>query len=120
MKWILFVFAWVSLLLGVIGAFLPILPTTPFLILSAYLFSKSSPRFHNWILSLPYAGEAILDWRANRVIKTKAKILCVSMITVSLTGLWVYSAIHLVVKILITAVLFSVASFVVTRKGHLS
>jgi len=62
-KHVLFVLAWVNFGLGIVGAFLPIIPTTPFLILSAYLFSKSSPKFHAWILNLPIAGDGIRDWQ---------------------------------------------------------
>ena len=76
----LFVLAWISFLLGFIGAFLPILPTTPFMILAAYLFSKSSPRMHSWLTSLPYFGNAIIDWENNRVIRPRAKITAVSVL----------------------------------------
>jgi uncharacterized protein len=117
-KIILFIIAWISFSLGVVGAFLPILPTTPFLILSAFLFSKSSPRFHQWILNLPIAGPAILDWRENRVIKTKAKILCASMILLSCFLIWSKASIHLAIKISVSLVLVSVGSFVVTRKSQ--
>jgi len=119
-KWVLFILAWISFGLGFIGAFLPILPTTPFLILSAFLFSKSSPKFHAWILSLPFAGEAILDWRENRIIKTRAKILCASMICLSLFLIWRSQTIPLIIQILVSTILVSVGSFVVTRKSRLS
>ena len=79
---ILFILGWVSVLLGLIGALLPVIPTTPFIILAAYLFSKSSPRVHSWLTSLPYFGDAIIDWETNRVIRPRAKALSVFIIVV--------------------------------------
>ncbi len=64
---------WISVLLGLVGVFVPILPTTPFLILAAFLFSKSSPRLHLWLTSMPYFGSAIIDWESNKVIRPRAK-----------------------------------------------
>ncbi len=118
MKLVLFIIGWVSFILGIIGAFLPIIPTTPFLILSAYLFSKSSPRFHAWILELPLAGPAINDWNQNQIIRTRAKILCATMITVSLSGMWIYAQVPLALKIIVSMILVSVGIFVVTRKSE--
>lgn len=117
MKPVWFIFAWISFALGIIGAFLPILPTTPFLILSAFLFSKSSPRFHAWLLNLPIAGEGIKDWQHNRVIRPRAKVLCATMILVSLGIIWMNSTILLAVKVIVSFILVSVGSFVVTRKS---
>jgi len=117
-KPLLFVIAWISFALGIIGAFLPILPTTPFLILSAFLFSKSSPRFHAWILTLPIAGDGIRDWRDNRVIKTRAKVLAVSMMILSLVMIWSSKKIALPIQVLVTLILASVGTFVGTRKSR--
>lgn len=117
MKPIWFIFAWISFVVGIIGAFLPILPTTPFLILSAFLFSKSSPRFHKWIIELPVAGDAVRDWQQNRVIKPRAKILCTLMIVVSLVVILMNQNIMLPVKIVVPLILVSVWSFVITRKS---
>ncbi len=115
---VLFIIAWISFALGIVGAFLPVLPTTPFLILSAYLFSKTSPKFHAWILSLPVAGEGIRDWRENRVIKTKAKIFAVSMMILSVVVIWNSEKIHLLIQILATTILVCVGCFVGTRKSR--
>jgi uncharacterized membrane protein YbaN (DUF454 family) len=112
-----FVLAWISFVVGIIGAFLPILPTTPFLILSAFLFSKSSPRFHKWIMELPIAGEGIRDWQNNRVIKPRAKILCTLMIFVSLVIIVMNQKILLPVRIIVPIILISVWSFVITRRS---
>jgi len=115
---VLFIFAWIFFGLGVIGAFLPVLPTTPFLLLSAYLFSKSSPRFHAWLLSLPLAGAALEDWNRRKVIRPKAKILCSSMITGSLIFIWLSVPIHVAIKVLITLILVSVMAFVNLQKSR--
>ncbi len=118
MKLVWFGIAWISFSLGIIGAFLPIIPTTPFLILSAYLFSKSSPRFHAWLLGLPIAGKGIKDWQENRVIRPRAKVLCATMITFSLAVIYSTPTIPLGVKLGVTVLLISVGSFVVTRKNR--
>jgi uncharacterized membrane protein YbaN (DUF454 family) len=112
-----FVLAWISFVIGIIGAFVPILPTTPFLILSAFLFSKSSPRFHKWIMELPIAGAGIRDWQNNRVIKPRAKILCTIMILISLVIIILNQKIILPVKVIVPLILISVWTFVITRKS---
>jgi uncharacterized protein len=66
---------WVAFALGFLGIFLPILPTTPFMLLAAFCFSKGSPRVHQWLLNLPHVGSLLRDWEQNRVIRLKAKIL---------------------------------------------
>jgi len=114
---LLFFFAWISFLLGMIGIFIPLLPTTPFLILSAFLFSKSSEKFHQWILSLPMAGPAIKEWRNHRVVRTKAKILCFVMISMSLYFILINNDIILLVKILVSLLLSSVLVYILTRKS---
>ncbi len=118
MKALWFALAWVSFALGITGAFLPILPTTPFLILSAFLFSKSSPRFHAWLLNLPFAGPGIKDWQTNRVINPRAKILCACMISLSLLLLWLRAPLPAALKVPLTLVLTCVGTFVVTRKSR--
>lgn len=60
--------------LGFVGAFLPVLPTTPFLILAAACFARSSPRFENWLLNHPRFGPLLKDWRARGAIPRKAKL----------------------------------------------
>ena len=68
--------------LGVIGAFLPILPTVPFLIVALWAFSKSSERFHNWLYHHKTYGPMLRDWDTYRVIPLWGKIWsCVAMFT---------------------------------------
>lgn len=115
LKPFLFVFGWIFTALGVIGAFLPILPTTPFFLLAAYCFSKSSPRFHQWLLSLPVMGAGLRDWEKNRVIRPKAKALCIIMILIGLVIIWRSSRIPQLAQWSATAIMVSVSGFVLTR-----
>lgn len=69
--------------LGFIGAFLPVLPTTPLMILALWGFSKGSETLHNWLYNHPKFGPALQDWDKYRVIPVKAKLTSVSMMLVS-------------------------------------
>ncbi len=66
-----------SLVLGIIGIFVPLLPTTPFLILSAFAFEKSSEKLHKWLMEHPQLGPPIEDWKKHKAISKKAKIYAV-------------------------------------------
>jgi uncharacterized membrane protein YbaN (DUF454 family) len=65
------------LALGLIGVVLPVLPTTPFLLLAAGCFAKSSPRLHGWLLSHRVFGPPIRNWEENGAISRRAKRLAV-------------------------------------------
>ena len=64
---------WASLVLGALGVLLPLLPTTPFLILAAYAFSRGSERLHAWLLNHRVFGPPIENWRRHRAISTGAR-----------------------------------------------
>ena len=80
---------WFFVVLAIIGAFLPILPTTPFLILALALFSKSSPRFHQMLLDNKWFGPSLKQWEQDKTLarttKYKATTLIVITFTVSIT-----------------------------------
>ena len=75
-----------SLGLGIIGIVLPILPTTPFVLLSAFAFSRSSPRLHAALLAHRTFGPLILQWQTERAIPRRAKIMAVTMMTLVFLG----------------------------------
>ncbi|WP_445399081.1 YbaN family protein [Zobellella sp. An-6] len=72
-----------SLGLGVLGAFLPVLPTTPFVLLSAFLFGKSSPRVHAWLVNHPWFGGMIHDWQAHRGLRAHVRRRALLLMTLS-------------------------------------
>ena len=65
---------WASLGLGALGAFLPLLPTVPFVILAAFCFARSSPRLEAWLLTHPTFGHHIVAWREKRAISRRGKL----------------------------------------------
>jgi uncharacterized protein len=71
-----------ALLLGAIGVVLPLLPTTPFVILAAFCFSRSSERLHQWLLNQRLFGPLIRDWETHGVIPLRIKWLSTTMMLV--------------------------------------
>ncbi|GEM_PF-443801 len=86
--WLRYVFITVgviSLLLGIIGVVTPVLPTTPFILLSGYCFARGSERFHDWILAHRYFGPMIRAFRDEKRIPLKAKIFATAMIAITMS-----------------------------------
>lgn len=75
-----FVLGWVMVALGFIGALLPVMPTTIFLIIAAWCFGRSSPRFEKWLLEHPVFGPTLVKWREHGAIPVRIKwIACGGM-----------------------------------------
>jgi len=84
MKLLLKTLGLISLVLGIIGAFLPLLPTTPFILLATYLFARSSPKMNNWILNHKIFGKIIHDYRVEKAITLHAKVVALTMLWLSM------------------------------------
>ncbi len=81
---------WLALLLGAIGVLMPVLPTTPFVLLAAFLFGKGSPRLRGWLLRHRLFGPIIADWEANGIIPVPVKWLACTMMGLAIgIALWV-------------------------------
>lgn len=84
-RYLYIVAGFISLALGIIGVVTPVLPTTPFILLSGYCFARGSERFHLWIMGHKYFGPMIRAFRDEKRIPLKAKILATAMIVVTMT-----------------------------------
>lgn len=67
------ILGWFSLITGIIGIFLPLLPTTPLVLLAAWCFSRSSERFHTWLIEHKVFGPILRDWQSSDGIPRKAR-----------------------------------------------
>lgn len=81
-------FAWICIGLGVVGIFLPLLPTTPFVLLASWAAPKGSPRLAAWLRQHPRLGPILANWQEQRAIPRRAKLLAV--ITMSSSWLMLY------------------------------
>ena len=115
MGYLFIAFGWISLGLGILGMFLPILPTTPFVLLAAFCFSKGSPRLHRWMLASPLFGPVIRDWQDGGVIRLPAKILATGFIVLSFASLTLFSRAPKVGKILLDVFALGVLAFIWSR-----
>jgi len=99
---------------GVVGAILPLLPTTPFLLLAAFAFARSSPRLHAGLLAHPHFGPMIDDWRRFGAINHRAKTA--SVVVMALTFAFsAYLGIDSSLLVAQGAVLGAATLFVLTR-----
>jgi uncharacterized membrane protein YbaN (DUF454 family) len=76
------VLGWFFVGLALLGAFLPLLPTTPFLLLASALFLKSSPRLNRWLLGTRLFGPFLRDWQRHRGVRPRVKVTAVLMLVV--------------------------------------
>jgi uncharacterized membrane protein YbaN (DUF454 family) len=91
--------------LGVVGIFVPLLPTTPFLLLAAACFARSSPRLHAWLLNNRWFGSYIRHYREHRAISLPAKVVSLAL----LWGVIGYTAIAVVTALWLRVLLAAIA-----------
>ncbi len=92
-----------SFVLGMIGLLLPVIPTTPFLLVSAHFYALSSERFYVWLLTNRFFGEYIRDWREHRGIPLRTKVWAILLLWVTIIASMVIVAIPIVCVITGTA-----------------
>jgi uncharacterized protein len=78
-RWLLKGLAAVSLVLAVVGAFLPVMPTVPFILLAAWAAARSSPKLSHWLENHPRMGPHIRDWRHGGVVRRPTKWIATVM-----------------------------------------
>jgi uncharacterized membrane protein YbaN (DUF454 family) len=117
-NWILTSLGLIFVIIGVVGIFLPLLPTTPFLLLAAFCFSKGSPQFHQWLLQHKRLGPPIRDWETRGVIRLPVKWVATSMLLVSAIFIYLKPTIPLAGKISFSVVALGALSFIWTRPSQ--
>lgn len=76
---ILYICGWISVLLAIAGAFLPLLPCTPFALLAGACFARSSPRAMQWLHRSPLLGSALRDWQRHRGLRLRSKLTAIGL-----------------------------------------
>ena len=113
----------VSLVLGVLGIFLPMLPTTPFLLLSAAAWVKASPSLYEWLINHKVLGEYIRNFREHRAIPLRVKIISVSLVWLTI-GYCIFAVVdkwwwaQLLMTLLAIAISWHILSFKTLKKKN--
>lgn len=121
MKIFLIIVGSVSLILGVLGIFLPMLPTTPFLLLSAAAWVKASPSLYEWLINHRVLGEYIRNFREHRAIPLRVKIISVSLVWLTI-GYCIFAVVdewwwaQVLMTLLATAISWHILSFKTLKK----
>ena len=114
-RYVSLLLGWLFLLLGIAGIPLPLLPTTPFLLLSAFFFSRSSPRLHRWLRAHRLFGAIIRDWEEHKRISLRAKISATLAIVLLFSASLVFGKLHVAINIMLVLVAVGVLVFIWTR-----
>lgn len=113
-----FVLGCLFVALGVIGAVLPLMPTTVFLIAAAWAFGKSSPKLERWLLSHPRFGPMVVAWRENGVIPRRGKIAACCGITLGYIIFYFSSQPPVWLACVVFLCMLAIALWIVSRPGE--
>lgn len=116
MAWILTFLGIISLSLGVMGAFVPVLPTTPFLLLSAALFLRGNRRLYDWLMNHPRMGTYISNFVKHKAVPMRVKIVSVLTLWITLLYCAIFVASHWALSILFIAIAIGVTIHILSYK----
>jgi len=114
-RWWFFLLGWIMVALGVVGIIVPGLPTTVFLIIAAWAFSRSSVRFQSWLWEHRALGRYVRAWHQHRVIPIRGKVLAVATMAASVVYMAVIKDGEWTVPLLMCVVLFPIGLYICTR-----
>lgn len=98
----------IALLLGIAGIVLPVLPTTPFVLLAAACYARASERFHQRLLAHPTLGPTICNWEENRSLSPRTKRIAIAMMTLSIAASIHVVRAHLWLQLMLAAIALGV------------
>ena len=103
---------------GIIGIFLPILPTTPFLLLAAACYARSSKRFYDWLMNNKWFGTYIKNYREGRGVPLKFKIFTISLLWITILVSVFFVINNYWVKIILILIAIGVTIHILTIKTY--
>ena len=109
---------WIAFSIGVVGAFLPVLPTTLFMIIALWAFSKSSVRFQRWLYHHRVFGPPLQRWHRYRVIPLSAKITALGMMAASLAYLVIFAGASWPVLVATGALMAAGAAYILSKPSQ--
>lgn len=115
MRPLLFILGWLLFALGFAGVFLPVLPTTPLMLLALWCFARSSDRFHGWLYTHKVFGPPLQQYREHGVIPLVAKFFAVLFMIASLIYLFVFLESATWLKALVTVLMALGAWFILSK-----
>jgi uncharacterized membrane protein YbaN (DUF454 family) len=102
--------------MGILGILLPLLPTTPFLLLAAACYAKGSKRFYNWLLNNKFFGKYIINYREGRGIPIKSKIATIILLWLTISYSVIFVVTIFIVQLLLILIAIGVTYHILTIK----
>ena len=115
-KYFLTVIGWVFVALGMIGIFLPLMPTTIFFLLAAACFARSSKKFYNWLIYHPGFGKFIKDYHEHRGLQLKSKIIAITLLIITIGSSVIFFTDKIYVRIILSIIAIGVSSYIISLK----
>ena len=112
-RWLWIIAGSISLALGLIGIFLPLLPTTPFLLLTAACYARGSSRLHNWLLNNKMFGEYIRNYREGKGIPARSKVMALILLWLTIGFSIFYVIPILMLKIILLGIAIIVSMYII-------
>ncbi len=116
MKILLTIFGLISLGLGILGIFLPVLPTTPLLLLAAFLFLRGNQKLYDWLMNHPKLGPYITDFMVHKSIPLHVKTISIALIWITLLNCAVFIAPNWLLRIFFLAIAVGVTIHILSYK----
>lgn len=115
---VLLCLGWAFVGLGILGVVLPVLPTTPFMLVALWCFARSSERFHAWLYNHALFGPPLRQWERHRVIPLRAKAVALAAMTASMVYMAFFSGAHELLIGLAGIVIAFGAWFILTKPSR--